>query len=233
MAIYAIGDLHLSFGENKPMDIFGDNWINHEMKIKENWETTVRDNDLVVIPGDFSWGMNLNNTVPDFEYINKLPGKKVLLKGNHDYWWTTVTKLKNLINENNFQNIDFIYNTAICYNNKIIAGTRGWSELEDNAEKVIRRENIRLENSIIDGIKKYGDDKEIIVFMHYPPFNSYEEKSMNFIKTMKKYNVKRCFYGHIHGAEAHKEAKQGIIEGIDFKLVSADYLGFNLEKITD
>lgn len=231
MAIYAIGDLHLSFGENKPMDIFGDNWIDHERKIENNWKKTVNENDLVVIPGDFSWAMNLDNTFLDFEYLDKLPGKKVLLKGNHDYWWTTVTKTKNFLKENNFKNIDFIFNSAIYFEEKIIAGTRGWSELENNAEKVLKRENLRLENSIKDGIAKYGEDNEIIVFMHYPPFNSFEDSNMDFIKTMKKYNVKRCFYGHIHGSKAHKEAKQGKIEGIYFKLISADYTDFNLVRI--
>lgn len=233
MAIYAIADLHLSFGANKPMDIFGTNWTNHETRIKENWEKTVKENDLVVLPGDFSWAMNLNDTITDFKYLDNLPGKKVLLKGNHDYWWNTLTKVRNLLNENNFKNIEFIYNTATCYDDKIIAGTRGWSELEDNAEKIIRRENIRLENSIKNGIDTYGEDKEIIVFMHYPPFNSYEEESMSFIKTMKKYNVKKCFYGHIHGLDAHKDAKQGIIDGIEFKLISADYLDFKLIKVSD
>lgn len=233
MAIYTMGDLHLSFGENKPMDVFGDNWIEHERKIEENWRNTVKENDLVVIPGDISWAMNLKNTFLDFEFLDKLPGKKVLLKGNHDYWWTTLTKIKNFLKDNNFENIDFIYNTAVYFDNKIIAGTRGWSELEDNAEKVIRRENIRLENSIKAGINEYGKDKEIIIFMHYPPFNSYEEESMNFIKTMKKYNIKKCFYGHIHGSSAHKDTKQGLINGIDFRLVSADYTDFKLVKISN
>ena len=231
MAIYAIADLHLSFGENKPMDIFGANWINHEEKIKKTWEETVKKEDIVLIPGDFSWAMYLEDAYEDFNYLNSLPGKKILLKGNHDYWWTTVTKMKKYLKENNFDNIDFLYNNSFYFENKIIVGTRGWTDQEEKPEKIIKRENARLELSIKDGIQKYGEDKEIIVCMHYPPFNSFEKAELNFIETMKKYNVKTCIYGHIHGGEAQKEAVIGIHEGIDFKLVSSDYLKFNLIKL--
>lgn len=232
MAIYAISDLHLSLGIGKQMDIFGDNWIKHEEKIKENWKNKVKENDLVLLPGDFSWAMYLEETVKDFEFINNLPGKKLLLKGNHDYWWTTLKKIKEFLQENDFKNIDFLYNNSYYFDNKIIAGTRGWSEQEEQAEKIIRRENIRLKLSLRDGIEKYGDDKEIIVCMHYPPFNSYDEIDLNFIKTMKEFDVKTCIYGHIHG-ESQKEARQGIIDGIEIKMVSSDYLNFDLIKISD
>lgn len=231
MAIYAIGDLHLSFGENKPMDIFGDNWKNHEEKIKKDWQEKVKETDTVLMPGDFSWAMYLKNTYEDFEYLNSLPGKKILLKGNHDYWWTTVKKMTKYLEDNNFKNINFLYNNSYLVEGKIIAGTRGWSEQEEKPEKIIKRENLRLELSLQDGIKKYGKEKEIIVCMHYPPFLNYEKVDLNFIKTMKKYNVKTCIYGHIHGTENHKQALMGNYEGIDFKLVSSDYLNFKLEKI--
>ena len=198
MSIYVIGDLHLSFGQNKPMDIFGENWTNHEEKIKENWLKKVKKNDLVILPGDFSWAMYLKDTMLDFKYLSNLPGKKLLLKGNHDYWWTTSKKMQDYLKENNFTNIDFLYNNSYCFENKILVGTRGWSIQEENSEKIIRRENLRLELSIQDGINKYGKDKEIIVFMHYPPFNGYEEKDLSFIATMQKYQVKKCFYGHLH-----------------------------------
>ncbi len=232
MAIYAISDLHLSLGIGKQMDIFGDNWIKHEEKIRENWISKVKENDLVLLPGDFSWAMYLEETVKDFEFINNLPGKKLLLKGNHDYWWTTLKKIKEFLEENKFENIDFLYNNSYFFDDKIIAGTRGWSEQEEQPEKIIRRENIRLKLSLKDGIEKYGEDKEIIVCMHYPPFNSYEEADLNFIKTMKEFNVKKCIYGHIHG-ESQKEAKQGIIDGIEIKMVSSDYLDFDLIKISE
>lgn len=230
MAIYAISDLHLSFGKNKPMDIFGDKWENHFKKIQENWIENVKENDIVLMPGDFSWAMYLEDTYEDFKYLNNLPGTKILLKGNHDYWWTTVKKMNEYLEQNNFRNIMFLYNNSYYYEDKIIVGTRGWSEQEEKAEKIMKRENNRLELSIKDGINKYGDDKEIIVCMHYPPFNSYEELDKNFISTMNKYNVTKCIYGHVHG-ESINEAIEGNVKGIEFKLVSCDKLDFKLYKI--
>lgn len=231
MSIYAISDIHLSFGDNKPMDIFGVNWENHTEKIKENWIKKVKEDDLVLLPGDFSWAMYLKDTYKDFEYLNRLPGKKLLLKGNHDYWWTTLKKMREYLEENKFYNIDFIYNNSYEYDNKIIVGTRGWQEGKTSEDKrLIKRENFRLELSLKDGIKKYGDDKEIIVCMHYPPFNNYEENDLNFISTMKKYNVKTCIYGHLHG-EVGESAKQGNIDGINFSLTSCDYTKFNLVRL--
>jgi len=230
MSIYAISDLHLSFGENKPMDIFGKTWKNHTERIRENWISKVTENDLVLLPGDFSWAMYLKNTYMDFEYLNSLPGKKILLKGNHDYWWTSIKKMREYIEENNFKNIDFLHNNSFEFENKIIAGTRGWQDEDSQEDKrITKRENIRLELSIQDGIKKYGEDKEIIVCMHYPPFVKYDETVFSYIDTMKKYNVTKCIYGHLHGEKSHKEAKEGIINGIDFKLVSCDYTEFDLK----
>ena len=230
MAIYTISDLHLSLGMDKPMNIFGENWENHDKKIKANWTKKVKQNDLVLLPGDFSWAMYIEDAKKDFEYLNELPGTKLLLKGNHDYWWESLTKMRKFLEENNFKNIDFIYNNSYIWEDKIIVGTRGWSEQEENAEKIIKRENIRLGLSLEDGVKRFGKDKEIIVCMHYPPFNRYEKTELNFIKTMKKYNVKTCIYGHIHG-EATKEAKQGKIDGIQFIMASSDYTNFDLIKI--
>lgn len=230
MAIYSISDLHLSLGIHKPMDIFGVNWENHERKIQENWIKKVKKEDLVLLPGDFSWAMYLKDSKNDFMYLNELPGMKLMLKGNHDYWWETVSKMRSFLAENNFKNIDFIYNNSYEWENKIIVGTRGWSEQEENAEKIIRRENLRLELSLKDGISKYGDKKEIIVCMHYPPFNRYTQNDLNFIKTMKRYNVKTCIYGHIHG-QAGKEVKQGNIDGIKYIMASSDQINFDLIKI--
>ena len=234
MAIYAIADLHLSFSEDKPMDIFGDNWENHAEKIKENWIKQVKEEDYVILPGDFSWEMYLNNTKLDFQYLNSLPGTKILLKGNHDYWWTTLTKMNEFIKENGFKNIYFLYNNSYLVEDKIIVGTRGWNILDtENDSKMIKRENARLELSIQVGLEKYGSDKEIIVFMHYPPINKSDlmggEKT-EFVKTFQKYNIHRCFYGHLHGL-SHKEAIEGLVNGIEYKLISADYLNFNLIKL--
>ena len=232
MSIFAIGDLHLSYANPKPMNIFGNNWIDHEEKIKKDWLNKVSKNDLVLIPGDFSWALTLEDTYKDFEYLNNLPGEKIMLKGNHDFWWNSLTKLNNYLEESNFKNIKFLYNNAYEFEGKIICGTRGWNliKVEDNDEVINRREVIRLELSITEGIKKYGEDKEIIVCMHYPPTNKKLLENSEFIKVMQKYNVKKCIYGHLHG-ESHKEAVEGNIGGIDIKLVSSDFLDFRLEKI--
>lgn len=230
MAIYAIADLHLSFNTNKPMDVFGDNWHNHEERIKQDWLKKVTDDDLVLLPGDFSWAMNLEEAKADFEYINNLPGKKILLKGNHDYWWTTLKKMREFLEENNFSNIDFLYNNSYEFENYIIAGTRGWNLIGDNGdEKILNREILRLEMSIQDGIKKYGENKEIIICMHYPPVTKANEKT-EFIEIMKKYNIKTCLYGHLHSASI-RDAVEGNVEGIKLKLVSADGVNFELIKV--
>lgn len=235
MSIYTIGDLHLSFKENKPMSIFGENWSEHEEKIKKDWNLKVTENDLVVIPGDFSWATYLKDTDEDFKYLNELPGKKLLLKGNHDYWWTTLKSMRNFLKENNFNNIDFIHNNSYEFENKIIVGTRGWSKTEGTVDddKIIKREVLRLELSIKDGIKNFGENKGIIVFMHYPPIiksNLIDNELSDFIKVMKKYNIKKCYYGHLH-SNSIRDAVEGEHYGIDFKLVSADGLDFKLYKI--
>lgn len=234
MSIFVMADLHLAFNQNKPMDIFGENWVGHEEKIKRNWIENVKENDLVILPGDFSWETYLENTKLDFQYLNNLPGKKLLLKGNHDYWWSTLTAMRQFLQENNFTNIDFLYNNSYEYDNKIICGTRGWSIADEEMDKkLINRELIRLELSIKDGINRFGEDKEIIVFMHYPPITKAKiiiKQEAQFVELMKKYNVKRCYYGHLHGASIC-DAIEGKIEGIEFKLVSADKLDFKLMKI--
>lgn len=233
MSIYVIGDLHLSFAVDKPMDIFGNNWENHAEKIKQNWIEKVKPEDTVILPGDFSWATYLEEAKADFEFLNSLPGKKIMSKGNHDYWWTTVTKMRQFLKENNVENIDFLYNNSYLIENKIIVGTRGWITNFKTAEnaKILKRENDRLRLSIEDGIKKFGDDKEIIAFIHYPPF--FKEQVPNefsFIQTMKKYKIKKCIYGHLHG-ESHKEAIEGMVDGIEYKLASSDYLNFDLIEL--
>ena len=234
MAIYTIGDLHLSLSNPKPMDIFGDNWDNHPEKIKKSWLENVKPEDTVILPGDFSWATYIEDAKPDFEFLNSLPGKKILLKGNHDYWWTTLTKMREFVKENGFENIDFLYNNAYLVENKIIVGSRGWA-LQDGEEnrKMINRENERLKLSFKNGIENYGENKEIIAFMHYPPISSKEllgNSFLDFYRTMKQYGVKDCYYGHLHG-NSHKDAIEGEVGGIDFHLISADYLDFKLQKI--
>ena len=233
MAVYTIGDLHLSLKNPKPMDIFGDNWERHEQKIKEDWLSKVKEDDLVIIPGDFSWETYIKDTDKDFEYLNNLPGKKILLKGNHDYWWTTIASMRKFLEEKGFHNIDFLYNNSYEFENYVIAGTRGWSVKEEGNEKMLNRECIRLEISLKDAIEKAKENKEIIVFMHYPPITNQDltqNKESDFIRIMKKYNVKRCYYAHLH-ASSISDAVEGNYFGIDFKLVSSDSLNFKLIKV--
>ena len=229
MSIYAISDLHLSFNTNKPMDIFG--WNDYEEKISQDWRTNVKEEDLVLLPGDFSWEMKLENTYKDFQFINNLPGKKLLLKGNHDLWWTTLKRMREFLKEKEFNNIDFIYNNSYEFENYIIAGTRGWNLISENIDdkKIKDRELLRLENSILDGIQKYGEDKPIIVCMHYPPLLK-DLKNNEFTKILEKYNVKYCLYGHLHG-KSHMNVFDGIYNNVNYKMVSCDYTGFKLIKI--
>ena len=178
--------------------------------------------------------MNLEDTKLDFEYLSNLPGKKILLKGNHDYWWTTVSKMNKFLKENSYTNIEFLYNNSYLIDNRIIAGTRGWNIQDtDSDSKMVKRENARLELSIQDGINRFGKDKEIIVFMHYPPINRNVNgiaEQTDFVKTLEKYNIHRCYYGHLHGT-SHKDAIEGNVQGIEYKLISADYLKFDLIEI--
>lgn len=235
MSIYTIGDLHLSFYEDKPMSIFGENWKEHEEKIKKDWIEKVKEKDLVVMPGDFSWSTYLKDTYEDFCYLNSLPGKKLLLKGNHDYWWATLTSMRKFLEENNFKNIDFIYNTAYEFEDYIITGTRGWGQNEEGEDKkLLKREVSRLELSLEEATKlNKNKEKEILVFLHYPPITSsniINNEISDFIKLMKKYDIKRCYYGHLHSTSI-KDAVEGQHYGIEFKLVSADGLDFKLLKI--
>lgn len=236
MAIYAISDLHLSFGVNKPMNIFGKVWDNYEETIKENWNNTVKEEDTVIIPGDISWAMTLDESIKDFEYIDNMPGKKIILRGNHDYYFSTKTKMQNFFAEQGFKDIQIIHNNAIEVENYIICGTRGWGKTESNTaeqdKKIIAREEIRLENSLKEGKKiqqeclERGEKKDIIVALHFPPFTS------NFIKIMEEYDVKTCIYGHLHGY-GHKLVREGMIGKIDYKMVGCDYTGFKLIKLSE
>ncbi len=233
MSIYAIGDLHLSFETNKPMNIFGENWEHYEEKLKILWDETIKDDDVVLIPGDFSWATYLKDTLQDFDYLNKLKGKKVLIKGNHDYWWTTLKQMREFLNENNFKNIDLIFNSSYECDDALIVGTRGWSFNEtDNSNKMLKRELSRLELSIKDA-KQKNSDKKIICMMHYPPItqNMIEGKEKSeYLEILKKYGISDCIYGHLHG-NSHTEAVEGNVEGINLKLVSSDYLKFKPMKI--
>lgn len=235
MSIWTIADLHLSFCVDKPMNIFGENWDNYEDKVKQDWLSKVKEEDTVILGGDFSWGTYLEETTADFRFINDLPGTKILLKGNHDYWWQTIKSMDKFLKENSFENIYFLHNNSYFVDNKIIVGTRGWNfDFNDSDfERIYERELIRLELSIKDGIQKYGEDKEIICFVHYPPItkNMIENGiKSKYLEILNKYNISRLYYGHLHGASL-KEAVEGNIDGVELKLVSSDYLKFELLKV--
>jgi len=223
MSVYVIGDTHLSQSVDKPMDIFGGRWENYTKKLCDNWQNTVSDTDTVVIAGDVSWAMSLADAAADFKLIDSLPGKKLLLKGNHDYWWDTVSKMKRFLKENEIETIDFIFNNSFFEGGLWLCGTRGWmletTSATEHDKKIIARECARLERSLAS-----AGDGEKIAFLHYPPIYD-GNPAREFIDVMQRYGVKRCFYGHLH-AGSIKNATVGTHFDINFSLVSADAIDF-------
>ena len=222
MALYAIGDLHLCLGAAKPMDIFGGAWTGYMDKLKQGM-SVIRPEDTTVLLGDLSWTLDLQDAAADFAWINEIPGRKIILKGNHDYWWSTAAKFYKFCEANGFSNQFILNNNHYEYDGYAICGTRGWFFEEDKGgehdEKVFRRELIRLEASL-----QSAGDLPKIVFLHYPPkYKGYECPEI--LELLNKYQVRRCFYGHLHGA-SHALAMEGLWDGIDFKLVAADRLDF-------
>lgn len=228
MAVYAIGDTHLSLGSDKPMDVFGGGWTGYVEKLKEGF-SAISPEDTVVLCGDLSWGMSLEEAKQDFAFLNDLPGKKLLLKGNHDYWWNTASKMNKFFQENQFYTLSILHNNCGFYGDVALCGTRGWFYEEERGEhsaKVFNRELMRLEASL-----KAAEEKEKICFLHYPPvYQGYCCKEI--IELLQKYGVKRCYYGHLHGG-SHRFAVCGERDGIHFELIAADYLRFKPEKILD
>ena len=229
MAIFTIGDLHLPLGIDKPMNIFGSQWDNYVERIAANWSAVVREGDTVVIPGDFSWATYIEQAQKDFEYLDKLPGKKIIIKGNHDYWWTTMSKLNEYLVKNELSSISFLQNNSFIAEGISICGTRGWiypawTTFTADDEKYFNREVGRLELSL-----KAAQTDEIYVFTHYPPM-SRECEGNAFTEMMKKYNVKRCYYGHLHGY-SHANRISPVVDGIEYHLVSSDYLRFALKLV--
>ena len=222
MALYAIGDLHLCLGAPKPMDIFGGAWVGYMDKLRQGM-SVIRPEDTVVLLGDLSWSLDLAGARADFAWINEIPGRKIILKGNHDYWWSTQAKFSKFCEENGFHDLHILNNNCFEYEGWAICGTRGWFFEEERSgghdEKVFKRELIRLEASL-----KSAGDLPKLVFLHYPPrYRGYECREI--LDLLEKYEVRRCFYGHLHGP-SHKLAMQGLWDGIDFQLTSADYLDF-------
>ena len=235
MAVYVIADLHLSTldSTDKSMEVFCRRWQNYITRLKNNWEHLVDDSDTVIIPGDVSWALSLEESLSDLRFIEALPGKKILGKGNHDFWWSTMSKHRAFFEKNDIKTISFLFNNAYAVENIIVCGTRGWYQDEDcsnipagtDYEKLVLREKQRLELSIKEAeeLKRDRPDAEIIAFMHFPPY--YNGKGCDeLISVLKDHKIKRVYYGHIHGDYTMPHTVSA--EGIDFSLISADYLEF-------
>lgn len=222
MALYAIGDLHLCLGSPKPMDIFGGNWEGYMDKLADGM-SVICEEDTTILLGDLSWALDLQEARPDFAWIDKIPGKKIILKGNHDYWWSTANKFYQFCEANGFRQQYLLNNNCYFYEDVAICGTRGWFFEEERSgqhdEKVFKRELMRLEASL-----KSAGETQKIVFLHYPPrYKGYTCEPI--LELLSRYDVRRCFYGHLHGA-SHGLAMEGIWDGIEFRLVSADRINF-------
>ncbi len=226
MALYAIGDLHLSLTADKSMEVFGPAWENYTARIAESLGTLTAE-DVLILAGDTSWGMSLEEAEADFLFLDRFPCKKYLVKGNHDYWWTTAAKLHRFFDEKGIHTLDILHNNSVPYGEYAVCGTRGWF-LEEDAHnvKVLNREAGRLEASL-----KAAGDRQVCCFLHYPPlYQGYECPEI--LSLLEKYHVKQCCYGHLHGP-AIRRRLEGIRGETAFSLISADYLGFVPKKICD
>lgn len=229
MSLYVIGDLHLCFScPDKSMSIFT-GWQNYQERIEQNWSKIIKDEDTVVLAGDISWGMSLKQAAPDFRFINSLAGKKIIIKGNHDYWWTTKKKMDDFLSAEGCNTIQILHNNHYAYENYGICGTRGWVNMpgETQDEKVLRREVQRLETSIQSAL---NENLEPIVFMHYPPIFA-SNFNYDILEVLYRYKIKDCYYGHIHGCSAHELCITNTYDDINFHLIAGDYLQFVPEKI--
>ncbi|MBR6872207.1 MAG: metallophosphoesterase [Ruminococcus sp.] len=230
MSLFVIADLHLPLSVEKPMDIFS-GWTDYVSRLEENWKRLVAPEDTVVIPGDVSWAMGISESYNDMRFINELPGTKILMKGNHDYWWDTVTKMKRFFDDNGFDTLKIVHNNCYQYEDIGICGSRGW--INDTGcpadAKVIAREAMRLEASVSDAERQ---GLRPVVFLHYPPVYSGDVNEPIF-EVLKRHGIKLCFYGHLHGRKAHQNAVIGEYNGVMLKLISADYLQFSPLNITN
>lgn len=224
MSIYGISDLHLSFGTDKPMDIFR-GWNNHTERLYANWNRLVKEDDTVVLPGDLSWALKLEETKKDFEFLKTLKGKKILIKGNHDLWWSTAKKIHTFFENENITDCEILFNSSVVVDGYAIAGTRGWFYDNSGSQKVLLREAGRLETSIKSAL---SSGLPVLVFLHYPPvYGDYACREI--LEVLKKYNIKDVYHGHIHGAGFNNAVKE--FEGINFHLISCDCTDFTPIKI--
>lgn len=228
MSLFVMADLHLSLSADKPMDIFG-GWKDYIQKIEENWQKKIKPDDTVIIPGDISWSMGLEQSYKDMEFLNKLNGTKIILKGNHDYWWNTKNKMDSFFQKNGFDTLNILHNNHYAYGKTGICGTRGWINdgSEEGDKKVILREAGRLEASV-SSAEKAGLDP--VVFLHYPPIFGVG-CNYDMLEVLHRHNIKWCFYGHIHG-RGHEFAINGERDGINYRLISSDFLQFDPMDIT-
>jgi predicted phosphohydrolase len=227
MSLFVIGDLHLSFGCEKPMDVFGGRWENYTEKLLSGF-SAVGPEDTTVLCGDLTWGMDFAEALEDFLFIHRLPGRKIILKGNHDYWWTTVSQAKRFFSEHGIDSIEILNNNCCLYGEMALCGTRGWSagEAADEAHdrKMFARELLRMEASL-----RAAGEREKLAFLHYPP-KTLSSEWTDMLDLLVSYGVTRCFYGHLHSAGcAH--AFEGEYRGVRFRLVSADHVCFVPQKI--
>lgn len=233
MAIFAIADLHLDTQSNeKSMEIFGNRWKSYVDKLQKNWKSVVRGEDTVIIPGDISWALNLESALPDLKWIDALPGKKILMKGNHDFWWSTLSKMRKAFEEHDIQSLQILNNNAFELERYIVAGSRGWftdRSMQNAAQgvdyaKIINREIIRLRMSLNCARTLQGQSqKEILVFLHFPPLWG-DFCCEEILTLLKEYEITRCYFGHIHGC--YTTPSYFIAHGIRFQMISADYLDF-------
>lgn len=229
MALYAIGDLHLSQGQDKPMDVFGEKWKDHAEKLKKGF-AALGPEDVTVLCGDLSWAMDLQEAGEDFRFIQELPGQKIILKGNHDFWWSTAAKANRFFAENGIDSIRILNNNCWLYGDLALCGTRGWFfEEETGTEhdaKIMRREVLRLEASL-----KAAGEREKLVFLHYPPIYQHYE-CPEILSLLEEHRVRLCCYGHIHG-KGCASAFRGWRGCTEFRLVSADHVDFTPVKLLD
>ena len=231
MALFSISDLHLSLATPKTMDVFGHRWQGYMAKLEKNWRAVVSEGDTVVIPGDISWAMHLSEAERDLRFIHSLPGKKILGKGNHDYWWTTVGKMKKALAEWDIDSIDFLHNNAFETDEFVICGSRGWFIEErlqniDSADhaKIAAREALRLKASLDAGKLLTGSkDKPLLVYLHFPPVSA-DFVCSEIVSLLKEYNVAQCFYGHLHGN--YTVPRSFYHDGVKMTIIAADHLEF-------
>ena len=229
MALFVLGDTHLSLGASKPMDIFP-GWNDYVERLEKNWRKLIKPEDTIVLAGDISWAMRLTDTRKDFEFLQSLPGQKIIMKGNHDYWWNTVSKMKR-ITDNAFE---FIFNSALSVENIALAGTRGWipetsKKITEEDKVIILREQGRLERSLIEA-EKFNCEK-IFAILHYPPFDE-QRRPTKMMEIMRSHGVTDCIYGHIHGKQNFNNLPKEL-EGIQLHLTSSDYLDFKPLLLTE